>query len=60
MTSINILAKIKWLAKKFIPISRHTPEMKPKRLIVEALKKLGVNLSSTQAYGSQKIVLELI
>ncbi|XP_058765307.1 uncharacterized protein LOC131638779 [Vicia villosa] len=45
-TARNRQAKTEWLAKKFIPLLRHTPEMRPKGLIAEALEKWGVKLSS--------------
>ncbi|CAK8578705.1 unnamed protein product [Lathyrus sativus] len=37
-TAKNMQAKIVWIAKKFIPILRHAPEMMPKGLIVKALE----------------------
>ncbi|XP_058726237.1 uncharacterized protein LOC131597563 [Vicia villosa] len=59
-TAKNRQAKTEWLAKKFIPILRHTPEMRPKGLIAESFEKWGVKLSSAQAYRAKTRALELI
>ncbi|XP_073223518.1 uncharacterized protein [Cicer arietinum] len=56
----NKQAKIEWLAKKFVPMLRHTPEMKPNGLIVEALDKWGVKLSKYQAYRAKVRAIEMI
>nr|XP_027186490.1 uncharacterized protein LOC113784480 [Cicer arietinum] len=52
--------KTEWLAKKFVPMLRHTPEMKPNGLIVEALDKWGVKLSKYQAYRAKVRAIEMI
>ncbi|XP_058783420.1 uncharacterized protein LOC131658103 [Vicia villosa] len=59
-TAKNRQAKTEWLAKKLIPILRHTPEMRPKGLIAESFEKWGVKLSSAQAYMAKTRALELI
>jgi hypothetical protein len=59
-TPKNKQAKTEWLAKKFIPMLRHTPHMKPSGLIAEALDKWGVKLSPFQAYRAKKRAIELI
>lgn len=59
-TARNRQAKTEWLGKKFIPLLRHTLEMRPKGLVVEALEKWGVKLSSAQAYRAKTRALELI
>ncbi|CAK8534363.1 unnamed protein product [Lathyrus sativus] len=59
-TAKNKQSKNDWLAKKFISVLSITPEMRPKGLVAESLKKCGVKLSSTQAYRAKKIALELI
>lgn len=56
----NKQAKTEWLAKKFVPMLRHTPEMKPNGLIVEALDKWGVKLSKYQAYRAKVRAIEMI
>lgn len=56
----NRQAKTEWLAKKFVPMLRHTPEMKPNGLIVEALDKWGVKLSKYQAYRAKVRAIEMI
>ena len=52
-TPRNRQAKTEWLAKQFIPMLRHTPEMKPKGLIAEAVNKWGVRLTHDQAYRAK-------
>ncbi|KAI5440082.1 hypothetical protein KIW84_025441 [Lathyrus oleraceus] len=59
-TSHNIQAKIEWIAKKFVHILRHNPEMKPLRLITESIDKWGVKFSANQAYRSKRRVVEII
>jgi hypothetical protein len=59
-TAKNRQATTEWLAKKFIPLLRHTPEMRPKGLIAEALENWGVKLSSAQAYRAKTRALELL
>ncbi|XP_058780530.1 uncharacterized protein LOC131654122 [Vicia villosa] len=59
-TAKNRQATTEWLAKKFIPLLRHTPEMRPKGLVAESLEKWGVKLSSAQAYRAKIRALELI
>lgn len=49
-----------WLADNFVYTIRHTPEIKTKGLIVEAIKKWGVKLSKDQAYKVKKKEIELI
>ncbi|XP_058741784.1 uncharacterized protein LOC131614177 [Vicia villosa] len=49
-----------WLAQKFVNTLRHTPEMKTKGLIAEAMEKWGVKLSVDQAYRAKKKAIELI
>ncbi|XP_058746340.1 uncharacterized protein LOC131619237 [Vicia villosa] len=59
-TAKNRQATTEWLAKKFIPLLRHTPEMRPKGLVAESLEKWSVKLSSAQAYRAKTRALELI
>lgn len=59
-TAKNRQAKTKWLARKFIPTLRHTPDMKTKGLIAEAIEKWGVKLSKHQAYRAKRSALEMI
>ncbi|XP_058726614.1 uncharacterized protein LOC131597973 [Vicia villosa] len=59
-TAKNRQATTEWLAKKFIPLLRHTPEMRPKGLVAESLEKWSVKLSSAQAYRAKIRALELI
>nr|XP_012571603.1 uncharacterized protein LOC105852195 [Cicer arietinum] len=53
-------AKTKWLANNFVPVLRQTPEMKSNGLIVEALDKWGVKLSTYQAYRAKVRAIEMI
>ncbi|XP_058725528.1 uncharacterized protein LOC131596807 [Vicia villosa] len=59
-TPRNRQATTVWLAKKFVNTLRHTPEMKTKGLIAEAVEKWGVKLSVDQAYRAKKKAIELI
>ncbi|XP_073227078.1 uncharacterized protein [Cicer arietinum] len=56
----NRQAETEWLTKKFVPMLRHTPKMKPKGLIVETLDKWGVKLSTYQAYRAKVRAIEMI
>jgi hypothetical protein len=59
-TGKNRQAKTEWLAKRFVHTLRHTPEMKPKALIVECKQKWGVQLSRDQAYRAKKRAIEML
>ncbi|XP_058734035.1 uncharacterized protein LOC131605728 [Vicia villosa] len=58
-TAKNRQVKTELLAKKFMHILRHTPEMIPKGLIAQAFEKWGVKLSFAQAYMAKTRSLEL-
>lgn len=59
-TSKNRQAKTRWLARKFIPTLRHTPNIKVKALVEEAKNRWGIVLSRYQCYRAQKKALEMI
>ena len=50
----NKQARIKWLAKKFIPLIRHTPHIKPSGLADETFLRWNVRLNHFQAYREEK------
>ncbi|XP_058742490.1 uncharacterized protein LOC131614984 [Vicia villosa] len=56
----NKQAKTKWLAKKFIPLIRHTPQIKSSGLVDEAFQGWKVKLNHFQAYREKNRALELI
>jgi len=60
LSSGNTQAKIEWLAKKFIPLIRHTPHIKPSGLADEAFTRWNVNLNHFQAYRAKRRALELL
>ena len=59
-TITNRQAKTDWLARKFVYILRHTPELKTKGLIAIGIEKWGVKLSMNQAYRAKKRAIEMI
>ncbi|XP_058754872.1 uncharacterized protein LOC131628023 [Vicia villosa] len=59
-TPKNRQATTEWLGRKFMYMLRHSPEMRCKGLIAEALQKWGVKLSKDQAYRAKRKALELI
>ena len=59
-SSGNKQAKFEWLAKKFIPLIRHTPHIKPSGLAYEALERWNVKLNNSQAYRDKKRATELL
>jgi len=60
LTPGNKQAKTAWLTKKFIPLIRHTPHIKPSGLVTEAFNRWNVNLIPFQAYRAKKRALELL
>ncbi|PNX61252.1 hypothetical protein L195_g052357, partial [Trifolium pratense] len=56
----NRQAKTKWLAKGFVSILRHTPNMKIRALQEEAQTKWSVMLSRYQAYRAKTRALKMI
>ncbi|XP_058753245.1 uncharacterized protein LOC131626444 [Vicia villosa] len=56
----NKQAKTKWLAKKFIPLIRHTPHIKPSGLADEAFLRWNVKLNHFQAYRANKRAMGFI
>jgi len=60
LSSGNTQAKTEWLAKKFIPLIRHTPHIKPSGLANEAFTRWNVNLNHFQAYMAKRRALELL
>ncbi|XP_058733419.1 uncharacterized protein LOC131605035 [Vicia villosa] len=59
-TPKNRQATTAWLGRKFMYTLRHSPDMRCKGLIAEALEKWGVKLSKDQAYRAKRKALELI
>jgi hypothetical protein len=59
-TGKNRQAKTKWLAKGFVSILRHTPNMKIRALQEEAKTRWGVMLSRYQAYRAKTRALKMI
>ncbi|KAK7255336.1 hypothetical protein RIF29_28743 [Crotalaria pallida] len=59
-TAKNRQAKTKLLARKFMPLLRHTPSMRTKALCLEARERWGVHLSKFQAYRAERRAIELI
>lgn len=60
LTAGNTQAKTEWLAKKFIPLIRHTPNIKPSGLADEAFTRWNVSLNHFQAYRAKRRALELL
>jgi len=56
----NKQAKTEWVEKKFIPLTRHTPHIKPNGLVTEAFDRWNVNLNPFQAYRAKKRAFELL
>lgn len=59
-TAKNRQAKTKWIAKKFMSILRHTPNMKVRALQEESRNRWGIFLSRYQCYRAQRKALEMI
>ncbi|XP_058783131.1 uncharacterized protein LOC131657786 [Vicia villosa] len=58
-TAYKRQSKTGWLAKQFVHIFIHTPNMKPAGLIAIEIERWGVNLSTDQTYRAKRKVVEL-